>query len=240
VKAAPEVQHQLVEVGRIDTEIVRLTRQLSSLESVKQVADLEEQLHAAREARRLRREEVDGFHADVTRADSDVELVNKRIAHDIDLLNQSTSAKDAQGLEHELGTLRERLSVLEEVELELMEKLEDATRALDEASSLVESLETRLAEARSRVESETAALTESRNALNAQRSELVATLPDDLVALYDRQRERYGHGVSVLKNGMSTASGVVLTESDLHDIRHAAPDDVVMCPDSNAILIREQ
>ncbi len=37
---------------------------------------------------------------------------------------------------------------------------------------------------------------------------------------------------------MSTASGVTLTNSDLQSIRAAAPDDVVLCPDSDAILVR--
>lgn len=240
MKAAPEVQRQLVELGRIDTEVVRITRQLATLDSAKEVEQLGAELHLARENRRVRRDVVDGFQADVTRAESDVALVTKRIDHDIDLLNQSTSAKDAQGLEHELGTLRERLGVLEDVELELMEKLEEASGALDEASTLVASLETRLADAEGRVESETAALTASRNNLQAERTALVQTLPEDLVALYDRQRERYGHGVSLLRNGVSGASGVVLTESDLQDIRQAAPDDVLLCPDSNAILIRDQ
>lgn len=240
MKVAPEIQRQLVELGRIDTEIVRATRQLASLPSAEEAARIEAELQAARENRRQRREEVDGFQADVSRAESDVELVTKRISHDTDLLNQSTSAKDAQGLEHELGTLRERLGVLEEVELDLMQKLEDASAALDEASALVDSLEATLQEARARVESETAELTASKNALAADRATLVAALPEELVALYDRQRERYGHGVSVLRNGVSSASGVVLTESDLQDIRKSAPDEVVLCPDSNAILVRDQ
>ena len=68
----------------------------------------------------------------------------------------------------------------------------------------------------------------------------MAGLPEDLVQLYERQRERYGVGVSELRGGVSSASGVQLTESDLQDIRQAADDDVVLCPDSNAILVRRQ
>jgi predicted nucleic acid-binding Zn-ribbon protein len=95
------------------------------------------------------------------------------------------------------------------------------------------------------VEEATAALTSAKAALeeefqdtSRQRAELVATLPSDLVALYERQRERYGFGASHLRRGISSASGVALTESDLAEVRNAAPDDVVLCPDSNAILVR--
>jgi predicted nucleic acid-binding Zn-ribbon protein len=35
-------------------------------------------------------------------------------------------------------------------------------------------------------------------------------------------------------------SNVKLTESDLQVIRASAPDDVVLCPDSGAILVRNE
>jgi predicted nucleic acid-binding Zn-ribbon protein len=59
-----------------------------------------------------------------------------------------------------------------------------------------------------------------------------------LVELYERQRERYGIGASHLRAGISSASGVALTESDLQKIRETPEDTVVLCPDSNAILVR--
>ena len=67
---------------------------------------------------------------------------------------------------------------------------------------------------------------------------MAAKVPDDLLALYERQRARYGFGASLLQGGVSTASGVTLTGSDLQTVRRAAPDDVVLCPDSEAILVR--
>jgi predicted nucleic acid-binding Zn-ribbon protein len=72
----------------------------------------------------------------------------------------------------------------------------------------------------------------------ANRAIIVGKLDPELVALYERQRERYGTGASHLRGGASSASGVKLNESDMAAIRAAAPDDVVLCPDSNAILVR--
>ena len=67
---------------------------------------------------------------------------------------------------------------------------------------------------------------------------MTASIPDDLLTLYEKQRERYGVGASHLRARVSSASGVELTGSDLETVRAAAPDEVVMCPDSNAILVR--
>jgi predicted nucleic acid-binding Zn-ribbon protein len=238
VKAAPEHQAALLELGRIDTDLVRIAKTLRTLPAKQVATDAESDLQAARENLRLAQEDVDGFHADVTRAESDVELVDKRIAQDKERLQATTSAKDAQGLEHELDTLMSRKSLLEDVELEVMEKLEEATVSLQEAQARVADIQARLDGALADIASQSAEFDHTKKSLLAERDTLVDGLPKDLVELYERQRERYGVGVSELRGGISTASGVQLTELDLQHIRQAADDDVVLCPDSNAILVR--
>jgi predicted nucleic acid-binding Zn-ribbon protein len=69
---------------------------------------------------------------------------------------------------------------------------------------------------------------------------VASALPEELVALYDKQRARYGVGAARLVGGVSLASNMKLSPSDLADVRSAADDDVVLCPDSGAILIRDE
>lgn len=238
MKASPDDQAKLVDLGRIDMDLVRAQRTLASLPAKETVAAAEKERVAAREELRLAQEEVEGFEADVRRAESDVDLVDKRIALDIARLAETSSAKDAQGLDHELVSLRARRSLLEDVQLEVMEKLDQATAVLAETTTRVADIEKRLETARSEVATVSADIAATTEALTVKRVALTQTLPDDLLALYDRQRDRYGQGVSVLTGGVSSASGVKLTESDIQTIRQAADDDVVLCPDSNAILVR--
>jgi predicted nucleic acid-binding Zn-ribbon protein len=70
------------------------------------------------------------------------------------------------------------------------------------------------------------------------RNDIANGLPAELMALYEKQRERYGIGAGLLVNGVSVATGIRLSESDLDTIRHAESDDVLLCPDSNCILVR--
>ena len=72
----------------------------------------------------------------------------------------------------------------------------------------------------------------------ANRQTIAAKVPDDLLALYTKQRDRYGSGASLLQYGVSSANGVKLLENELQAIRAAAPDDVIICPSSDAILVR--
>ena len=74
----------------------------------------------------------------------------------------------------------------------------------------------------------------------ADRSSIVAGLPEDLMALYEKQRARYGIGAALLTRGVSGGSGMKLNETDINAIRNTAEDDVVMCPDSSCILVRTQ
>ncbi len=74
--------------------------------------------------------------------------------------------------------------------------------------------------------------------MQGARGALVAELPADLVALYEKQRDRYGVGASLLRRGVSEASGFALLADELAKIKAAAPDDVLLCPSSEAILVR--
>ena len=105
----------------------------------------------------------------------------------------------------------------------------EAERA--ELGARVEALEAQRDEEAGRLEVQ-------RKDLATDRATIAGTLPTDLVELYERQRSRYGIGAAALVRGVSMGSNVKLTESDLSDIRRAAADDVVLCPDSGAILVR--
>ena len=182
--------------------------------------------------------ELEDARAELKRVESDVEIVEARVKRDSDRVQQTSSMKDVQALEAELASLAKRKDDLEEIELTVMERVEglEETLAAVEAeraglNSRVEALEAQRAEEGAKVEVQ-------RKAVAADRATIADALPADLVELYERQRARYGLGAAALVRGVSLGSNVKLTESDLSDIRRAAPDDVVLCPDSSAILVR--
>jgi predicted nucleic acid-binding Zn-ribbon protein len=238
MKAEPADQAKLLELQELDNHLAQVTKKANTLPEATTLEELTGQLTAAKEAQREALAVVDEITAEIKRAESDVELVEARIAKDTERLDQSTSAKDAQGLEHELQSLRERLSALEEVELAVMERLEQAEKELSGAEQAATELVSQVEDATAALHSAKAALEQDYQETTAKRTDLVGAIPQELVALYERQRERYGFGASHLRREISSASGVALTESDLATVRAAATDDVVLCPDSNAILVR--
>ena len=153
-------------------------------------------------------------------------------------MNATSSLKDVAGLEAELASLHKRQFDLEEIELEVMERVQ----ALDEDRARVQAAKDEVGAERAEVEARLggamATVLSEQNHAKANRATIAEKLPQDLLALYERQRERYGTGASLLRGGVSGASGLKLNEHDMAIIRAAAPDDVLLCPDSNAILVR--
>lgn len=238
LSAPAEKQALLLELADCDVSLSRAHAALSSLRKTLHIDTLEAAVEEIKSRRHDALIELEGIRAELARAESDVEIVEARIAKDTERLQNTSSPKDAQGLEHELESLRQRRSNLEDIELAIMERLEgvDATMAGLEAELSVAEHALRAAGDDEARESER--LQSEMLATGSRRAKLVEQLPEDLYALYERQRERYGIGASHLRAGISSASGVALTESDLQNIRTAAPDAVLMCPDSNAILVR--
>jgi len=238
VTAPAEAQAKLLELADCDTAAQRASARLRNLSEALHIPTLETAVEDIKGRKHDAMVERENIQAELTRADSDVALVEARMLQDQERLTQTASAKDAQGLGHELETLRARRSDLEDIELAIMERLEEADQVLNGAVAELETAEQALTAARSEFIAQEAAIHGELAHHAATRESIVGSLPEDLYSLYERQRERYGVGASHLRGGVSSASGVELTESDLQDIRQASPDAVILCPDSNAILVR--
>ncbi len=238
LKAPPEDQAILLELQAIDTKLQQLAHRAGSLPELATIATLNAEAEEARLAGVADSGALEDALAELKRVESDVEVVEARIRRDTERLETTSSIKDVAGLEAELTSLRKRQSDLEDLQLAVMERIEELEAASGTTTAGHDDLRARLAEAEAARDAALATIDGERAHAVANRSVIVAKLPEDLVTLYERQRERYGTGASHLRGGVSSASGVKLNESDMAAIRAAAPDDVVLCPDSNAILVR--
>lgn len=236
--ASPDAQLLLLDVQALDTTRQQLTHRERSLPERAVVDSLTAEAEVMREFVVQRRGELEDARIELGRVEGDVQLVEARMSRDDGRLQQSSSVKDIQGLEHELASLKARLGDLEEIELSVMEKVETLENELASATTAHEEHQAKLAEAELARDVALAAIADERATAEHQRDAVVAQVPADLLALYEKQRERYGVGASHLRARTSSASGVELTGSDLATVRTAAPDAVLLCPDSNAILVR--
>ncbi|MEO8708272.1 MAG: hypothetical protein ABI400_04415 [Lacisediminihabitans sp.] len=238
MKASPDDQAHLLDLQAADTRLNQLDHRAKTLPEIGALASLAEGLATLRQELMSTTGALEDAELELSRIEADVSVVETRIARDTDRMQSTSSVKDVAGFEAELTGLRRRQLELEEVELEVMERVENLQSAVREARTALDEAEARVSEVEAERDAALAAITSERQHAAANRSSIASVLPEDLLALYERQRNRYGLGASFLRGGVSGASGVKLTESDMAVVRAAAPDDVLICPDSNAILVR--
>ncbi|PVZ94235.1 hypothetical protein DDQ50_10860 [Amnibacterium flavum] len=240
MRARPDEQKRLLDLQALDNRVGQLVHSRRTLPQ----AALLETLTRDADALRRRTTEARGVHEDASielrRVESDVAVVEARIARDNARLQQVTSAKDAQGLEHELTSLSGRKADLEDIQLAVMERVDEARATVTELESERATLTERIAELERERDAALAVLDEETAAVTANRATVVAGLPADLVELYEKQRARYGVGAALLRRGISGGSNVALNASDLAMVRAADPDEVVLDPESGCILVRTE
>jgi predicted nucleic acid-binding Zn-ribbon protein len=238
MKASPADQALLLDLQALDTRLQQLDHRAKSLPEHASIAEFTAKINALRSVAAEQSGQREDVTIELKRLESDVEVVQARAKRDADRLATSSSVKDVAALEQELAALKKRQFDLEEIELTVMEKLEQRDAALAATSAQIEELQASVAEVVTARDAVLVTVTAERNNAAANRRTIESKVPADLLALYEKQRARYGFGASLLQYGTSKASGVKLLENDMQTIRATAPDEVILCPISDAILVR--
>ncbi|ROS62251.1 hypothetical protein EDF38_1356 [Frigoribacterium sp. PhB160] len=238
LQASPADQALLLDLQQLDTTLRQLAHRAANLPEIAVLATVDGDASRLRSRMASEQGALEDAQAELRRIESDVQVVDARVARDQQRLAGTSSVKDVQALESELAALAKRGSDLEDMQLEVMERVEGLAAVAEVTQGELDLIEHRRADARATRDGKLGELEVERRQVEADRGTLAAKVPADLLALYERQRERYGTGASLLRAGVSSASGVTLTGSDLAAVRSASAYDVVLCPDSNAILVR--
>ena len=241
VKASPEAQLRLLELADLDTELSRLDHRRRTQPEIAELAQLGERAAKVRDAITIADTNLSDLDRELSRAERDVEQVRVRIDRDNERLNagQVSNARELESLQSEVASLRRRQSDLEEGVLELMEKRETAQALRDGAAAEGETVAADTASVTARSDVALGEINELEAKAQTARASVVAGLPDDLLALYDRVRAQSGGlGAAPLRRGQCLGCRVQLSTVDLNAIRAAAPDEVVRCEECRRILVR--
>jgi predicted nucleic acid-binding Zn-ribbon protein len=240
LKADPHAQLLLLDLQTVDTTLAQLGHRRAHLPELAELDRLAQELSALADQRVRAQVEVDDLDRDIARLERDVEQVRARKERDSDRLAAGRGpARELEALQHELVSLNRRQSELEDAELELMERRETAQSGLDAATSQLAQAEQRRGEVEARRDAALAEIAEQEAAQAEARKPLVARLPADLVALYERIRDDSGGvGAALLRAGRCGGCRLDISGSERARIKAAPPDEVVRCEECRRILVR--
>ncbi|GAA1756130.1 zinc ribbon domain-containing protein [Agromyces humatus] len=239
MKASPADQEQLLRLQSLDTRMQQLDHRLGSLPQAAPLADLGARDTAVRGTRAEAVGRLEDARAELARLESDVAVVEARIARDTDRLQHTSSVKDVAALESELTSLAKRRNDLEDQELVVMEKVEEAEVTVDSIDLQRAAIVAEVATLEAERDEAAGGLTVERDQTERDRAVVAGGVPADLLAFYEQRRARGGGvGAALLRQRTCGGCTITLTGSDLETVRRSAPDDVVQCPECDRILVR--
>jgi hypothetical protein len=240
VKADPEAQRRLLDLQAIDTALAQLAHKRRTLPELAELETLARQLSALEDQRVRAQVAVDDLDRDIARIERDVDQVRARKDKDQSRLDTGRGpARELEALQHELVSLSRRQGELEDAELELMEQRETAQGTLDELLAQQETGRAAREAAEARRDQALAEIVKDEEFRTTARQPLVADLPADLIALYDKIREASGGlGAALLKGGRCGGCRLELAGSERARIKAAPPDEVVRCDECRRIMVR--
>lgn len=240
MRAPASDQHQLLAVQGHDTAVAQLQHRRASLPELALISEASSRRHALADLLVAARTEISDLEREVAKAESDVEQVRARHRRDeARLASGQGSPKELEQLQHELGSLARRQGELEEVELEVMERLESAQTHLATLTAEDAEVATRLSELNEIRDREFAAIDAEIESHSAARAAAVAAIDAALVDLYEKIRANSGGvGASLLKQRRCEGCRLELNTTDLERIRSTDADEVVRCEECRRILVR--
>lgn len=239
MNASPADQRRLLEVADLDDRIRRAENAKKNPPQAARIQQLVARRNELSHELSSRLGTRDDLRTELARIESDVAVVDARAARDAGRLATTSNVKEAQGLESEIASLGRRKSDLEDAELELMERLEQADAAVAEQEALIAETNAEGAALSAEAKRVIAEATTALEAATRDRSAIAGAIPAELLALYDRIAVR-DIGAGLLTRGTCGGCNMVLSGTDMQAIRQARADAVLTCPECGCILVRTE
>ena len=238
-KADPFAQRRLLDLAGLDQSINAAEHRRATLPELSVIAVGQARLDELRTTAVLAQTEVDDLTRSTRKLDNEIDQVRSRADRDAKRLAAGAgNAKDLESLQHEITSLARRQAVLEDEALELMERKETADAALSGVTVESGALQEQVTAAQQRRDALFAGIDGDLATHRRQRAELVAALPPDLVATYERVHRSGKVAAARLTGGRCDACRIDLDRVELTGIAAAASDEIIRCPECGAILIR--
>ena len=230
----------MLDLQALDTRLSQIAHRKATLPELAELRELDTEA-SSMDADLVRAQTALGdIQREIVKADTDVQLVRERSTRDQARMQAGQgTAKDMQALQHEVESLANRQSALEDIELEVMERAEALTAEVSRLEAARAQLATRVDELKALRDKAFAELDAEVGEIGRSRADVVAGVGEDLVGLYEKIRDSSdGIGAAVLRQRRCGGCNLELNQGEMNRFTAAAQDEVLRCEECRRILVR--
>lgn len=242
MKAAASDQRSILDLQKLDFLATSLRNKLETLPELAEINSLTIKQNNARDLRIAAETELSDVKRELSRAEADVEQIVGRIERDEKrLASGSGTPKELEQTQHELATLATRRSDLEEVELEVMMRVDAIKERISGLNQEEEEIAKKLLDLNVRKENAVTAINSELDSAKDERAKTAQAINTELLALYEKVRQsNNGIGAAVLAGNQCKGCNLTLNTVELQRIAGLAEDEVIRCEECRCILVRDK
>ena len=241
MKASASDQRSILDIQKFDLQSATLNNKAANLPELAELSSTTIKQNNVRDLRIAAETELSDVKRELARAEGDVEQIVTRINRDEARLSSGTGTpKELEQTQHELVTLGARRSELEEVELEIMMRVDGLKERIASLSAEEAELAAVIMDLNIRKENAMAAIHTELEGIAADRNSTTQTVSAEFLALYEKIRgANNGIGAAVLAGNQCKGCNLTLNTIELQRISGLADDEVIRCEECRCILVRD-
>lgn len=238
--AEPADQQKLLNIADLDAEMGRLQHTARTLPQHQKIAELMAERQVVADSFVESTTVVDDLRVALRRAEADLVPVRSRLERDRTRVGDGSisDGKTLKGLVDEVARIERRIVELEDVEFEIMARLEDAETRSQELADRRSEVETILRDEVSVRDQKVKGLSTEAQGVAAARKDIVSSVPPALLALYEKIRAQRGLAAAKLHRGRCTGCQLEIPFADLDGYRKTPANQVIRCIECDRILVR--
>jgi len=241
MKASVSDQRSILDIQKFDHQASTLKNKAATLPELAEIASTTIKHNNLRDLRIAAETELSDVKRELARAEGDVEQIVTRIERDEKRLASGTGTpKELEQTQHELGTLGARRSELEEVELEIMMRVDGIKERIASLSAEENQVALVIADLNIRKENALAAIHTELEGIETDRRATSQSVGAEILALYEKIRESSGIGAAALAGNQCKGCNLTMNTIELQRISGLAEDEVVRCEECRCILVRDK
>ncbi|MFM1864969.1 MAG: Chromosome partition protein Smc [Actinomycetota bacterium] len=239
MKVDVEQQLNLVELAKLDQELITLTTRAKNHPAREEISSANEEIEKIHfEIAQLVARESD-LKKEAGKLEIEIEQVKSRAQKDQARIDNASNAKELTAMEHEVESLKTRQNELEDQEIILLEEIEALQKEQTTWQENKEKLKQEVDKKTDNLKAELAELKNKADEVNKNRQELVAKISSEILEKYQNiMSEHVGLAAARLIDGACTGCNISFSPIEVKEIKSNDPELILTCENCGCILVR--